>query len=398
MRLLNVSILLASAALAGCTVTAASGPDAATIESNASVKFGSKDKKKTAGVDYALIDINSSVLNYVGDTTTTTLLGSFGGGKGGVPALPMGVGDVVQVAIFESQAGGLFIPNDAGSRPGNFISLPNQTVDREGNISVPYAGKIRATGRNVEDVQSEIEERLANRAIEPQVLITKISSRSAQASVLGDVKEPTKVQLSEAGDRVLGVISYAKGLSAPNIESYVTLIRRGKTARVNYNHLVSTPSENIYVVPGDTIMVERERRTYLAFGASGLNGRFEFEDADLKLSDALGKAGGLLDSRADPAQVYVYRIVKRDLLVKLGINTSKFAGQDVPVIFRANLRDPSTFFASTKFPMQDRDIIYVTNSQATELYKFLDLVGSVPATTGNVAEDVLATRNAIRAF
>lgn len=106
------------------------------------------------------------------------------------------------------------------------------------------------TGRNVEDVQSEIEERLANRAIEPQVLITKISSRSAQASVLGDVKEPTKVQLSEAGDRVLDVISYAKGLSAPNIESYVTLIRRGKTARVNYNHLVSTPSENIYVVPG----------------------------------------------------------------------------------------------------------------------------------------------------
>jgi polysaccharide biosynthesis/export protein len=247
-------------------------------------------------------------------------------------------------------------------------------------------------------VQSEIEERLANRAIEPQVLITKISSRSAQASVLGDVKEPTKVQLSEAGDRVLDVISYAKGLSAPNIESYVTLIRRGKTARVNYNHLVSTPSENIYVVPGDTIMVERERRTYLAFGASGLNGRFEFEDADLKLSDALGKAGGLLDSRADPAQVYVYRIVKRDLLVKLGINTSKFPGQDVPVIFRANLRDPSTFFAATKFPMQDRDIIYVTNSQATELYKFLDLVGSVPATTGNVAEDVLATRNAIRAF
>ena len=219
MRLLNVSILLASAALAGCTVTAASGPDAASIESNASVKFASKDKQKTAGVDYALLDINSSVLNYVGDTTTTTLLGSFGGGKGGVPALPMGVGDVVQVAIFESQAGGLFIPNDAGSRPGNFISLPNQTVDREGNISVPYAGKIRATGRNVEDVQSEIEERLANRAIEPQVLITKISSRSAQASVLGDVKEPTKVQLSEAGDRVLDVISYAKGLSAPNIES-----------------------------------------------------------------------------------------------------------------------------------------------------------------------------------
>lgn len=50
--------------------------------------------------------------------------------------------------------------------------------------------------------------------------------------------------------------------------------------------------------------------------------------------------------------------------MKLGIDTSKFPGQEIPVIFRANLRDPSTFFASTKFPMQDRDIIYVTNSQA----------------------------------
>ncbi|MFK0385691.1 polysaccharide biosynthesis/export family protein [Rhizobium sp. RM] len=398
MRFLNVSFLLATAALSGCTATSASGPDAATIESNASVKFTTQDKKKTAGVDYALIDINSAVLNYVSDTTTTTLLGSFGGGKGGVPALPMGVGDVVQVAIFESQAGGLFIPSDAGSRPGNFISLPQQTVDREGNISVPYAGKIRATGRNVEDVQQEIEERLANRAIEPQALITKVSSRSAQAAVIGDVKEPMKVQLTEAGDRILDVISQAGGLSAPNIESYVTLIRRGKTARINYNHLISTPAENIYVVPGDTVTVERERRTYLAFGASGLNGRFEFEDADLKLSDALGKAGGLLDSRADPAQVYIYRIVSRELLVKLGVNTSKFPGEEVPVIFRANLRDPATFFASTKFPMQDRDIIYVTNSQATELYKFLDLVGSVPATASNVSGDALSTRNNIRAF
>src|SRR5215471_12236648 len=37
-------------------------------------------------------------------------------------------------------AGGLFIPLEAGIRPGNFIRLPNQAVDNNGNITVPYAG------------------------------------------------------------------------------------------------------------------------------------------------------------------------------------------------------------------------------------------------------------------
>lgn len=398
MRISTFVVLLAAAAVSGCTATSASGPHGGSIESQAAVKYTGKETAGKVGIEYAMIDINSSVLNYVGDTTAPTFLGSFGGGKGGPPSLPLGVGDVLQISVFESQAGGLFIPAEAGSRPGNYITLPNQTVDRQGNVSVPYAGKIRAAGRAIDQVQKEIEERLANRAIEPQIIINKTTSRSAQVTVLGDVNSPSALQLSEAGDRVLDLISQAGGLKVPGIESYVTLQRRGRSARIYYNHLIATPSENIFVLPGDTIIVDRERRTYMAFGASGVNGRFEFDDANLKLSDALGKAGGLLDSRADPSQVYVYRLVNRDLLVRLGVDTSKFHTSQVPVIFRANLRDPSTFFAATKFPMQDKDIIYVTNSTATELYKFLDLIGSVPSTASDVSGDALATRNHIRGF
>lgn len=389
-----------SLGLAGCAATSASGPQAGAIDSQAAVKVTARKEghKDVAGVDYALVDINSTVLAYVGDTVTSTLTGGFGGGRGSAPLLMLGVGDVVQISIFESQSGGLFIPSDAGSRPGNYITLPNQTIDRNGFVSVPYAGRIKASGRSIEQVQNDIEERLANRAIEPQVVIYKVSSRSAQVAVLGDVNSPSKIQLSDAGDRLLDVISEAGGLSKPAKETYVTLQRNGKSARVHYVHLTNTPAENIYVAPGDTIMVDRERRTYTAFGASGLNGRFDFEESDLTLADALAKAGGLLDSRADPAQVYLYRTVNVNLLAKLGADTSKFTTTEVPVIFRANLRDPSAFFLTKKFPMQDRDIIYVTNSQATELYKFLDLVGSVPATAADVSTDIRVTRNNIRSF
>jgi hypothetical protein len=73
--------------------------------------------------------------------------------------ITLGIGDMVSVTIFEP-AGGLFVPSDAGARPGNFVTLPNQIVDANGNITVPYAGTIRASGRTPSEVQQAIHEAL----------------------------------------------------------------------------------------------------------------------------------------------------------------------------------------------------------------------------------------------
>ena len=66
--------------------------------------------------------------------------------------ISLGIGDVVSITIFEAEVGGLFVPGDAGARPGNFVTLPNQIVDSNGNITVPYAGTIRAAGRTPSEV------------------------------------------------------------------------------------------------------------------------------------------------------------------------------------------------------------------------------------------------------
>ena len=72
--------------------------------------------------------------------------------------ITLGVGDVVSVTIFEAEAGGLFVPSEAGARPGNFVTLPEQIVDSNGNITVPYAGTIPAAGRTLSEVQQAIAE------------------------------------------------------------------------------------------------------------------------------------------------------------------------------------------------------------------------------------------------
>ena len=77
--------------------------------------------------------------------------------------ITLGIGDIVSVTIFEAEAGGLFLPSEAGARPGNFVTLPDQIVDSDGNITVPYAGTIRAAGRTPLEVQQAIIEALTRR-------------------------------------------------------------------------------------------------------------------------------------------------------------------------------------------------------------------------------------------
>ena len=102
--------------------------------------------------------------------------------------------------------------------------------------------------------------------------------------------------------------------------------------------------------PGDTLYVYQYQRAFLAFGATGASGQFKFQQESLTLNDAVGKAGGLLDNRADPGEVLVYRLEKRATLDHMGVDLSALAVEqdDIPTIYRVNLRDPSGFFAAAR--------------------------------------------------
>lgn len=382
--------------LSSCTSLPRSGPDHTDIDRSAAIKVTTPERK--VGIDYALIDLNKAILPYFDKIPSSSLRSGFGGGRGGAPDIPLGFGDIVQVSIFEAQSGGLFIPSDAGSRPGNYITLPQQTIDKAGTISIPYAGRVPAAGRMKEEIEQDIEDKLASRAIEPQVVLTTTTSRSSEVAVVGDVNNPQKIVLSPAGERILDAISEAGGLTTPNIETNVTLQRRGKTATIAYETLLKNPSENIYLAPGDTVSVEHERRTFIALGASGLNSRIDFEDSNLTLGEAMAKAGGLIDTRADPREVVVYRQVDRGTLQRLNIDTSRFKGDKVPVIFRANLRDPATLFAVQEFRMADKDVMYISNAHSVELVKFFDVLNSITSTISGVSNDAADTRSAVESL
>lgn len=310
-----------------------------------------------------------------------------------------GIGDVVSVTIFEAAAGGLFIPSEAGVRPGNFIALPNQSVDSQGNISVPYAGPIRARGRTPVEVQQAIADALKNRAIEPQAVVALIDQRTSLISVLGEVNQPSRFPANAAGERILDAITRAGGPKGQGFDTWVLLERNNKRATVPFGGLVYEAQNNVYVHPGDTVYVYREPQTFVAFGATGQQGQYNFEAWRISVSEAIAKAGGLNDSLADPAAIFLYRGETRDVAERMGVDTSRFKTPIIPIIYNFNARDPSTYFLTTKIMMRNKDVLYTSNAQAVESAKLLNYIRLITATVNDpivAAYNGVALRNLVR--
>ena len=346
---------------------------------------------------YASVRLSPEVVDIL--ATIQPRLGTIFADRRPPPTIRFGVGDVVTVTIFEAASGGLFIPLEAGVRPGNFITLPNQRVDNRGNISVPYAGSIRAAGRTPTEVQNAIVAALKDRAIEPQSVVTLVDQQTSLISVLGEVNRPARFPANAEGEHVLDAITRAGGPKSDGFDTWVMLERGGRRAIAPFGALVYEPSNNIYVHPNDTIYVYREPQTFVAFGAfSGASGAgaaqslYKFEAWRLSLAEAVAKAGGLSDGTADPASVFLYRGESREVAELFGVDCTPFPGPIIPVIYMANFHDPTGYFLATKMQMRNKDVLYISNAGSVETAKLMTYFRLVVAT---VNDPMLAATNGL---
>ncbi|MEJ0093444.1 MAG: hypothetical protein WDN46_08395 [Methylocella sp.] len=197
---------------------------------------------------------------------------------------------------------------------------------------------------------------------------------------------------------MLDMIAKANGLRFEGWETYVTLQRNGKESTIYFLRLVDDPKENIFVAPKDIIYAYRKQRFFLAFGSAGQPGRFDFDAENVYLADAMGRAGGLLDNRADPSQVFIYRAEDREVLERAGSILTSFPPETrfIPTIYHLDLRQPSSFFLTQKFAMRDRDVVYISNADTVEVSKFLQLLNLASFNAVNITESGNAAKTLVR--
>ncbi|HLH94740.1 MAG TPA: polysaccharide biosynthesis/export family protein [Xanthobacteraceae bacterium] len=388
-RLLVVAVLVLLSGCAGFTPEDA--PNSVSVYSNAAVTAPASEP-----VPYALVPINAEVLR-AANTLTDDPGGAFANIRGGrYREAPIAVGDIVAVTIFEAQSGGLFIPREAAARSGNFVDLPHQQVDESGNITVPYAGAIKVAGLSARAVSDVIRERIKDRAIDPQAVVSVVDQRGGQVSVLGEVNAALRFGVDPGGIHLLGAIARAGGPKYPTYETQVMLKRAGHIYRETMSAIIHRPSDDVLLAPGDVVYLAREPRFFLVLGSTPSPGaiggtndrRFTFEDEEMTLAEALAKAGGLDGTRADSKSLFVLRFEPKSLLERSAISVDGFSSETVPTAYQFDMSKMDGVFFANGFKIRNRDVIVVAESPSTEIIKFMATLNSVTANTSNIATTV----------
>jgi polysaccharide export outer membrane protein len=257
-------------------------------------------------------------------------------------------------------------------------AIPDQPVQPDGTITVPYAGPIKAAGHTPEEVQREIESALASEVLLPQALVIDEFSPANSVSASGEMLKGGRVPLAPGGERLLAVIAAAGGAHAPVRAVFVRLSRDAVTATIPLQTLVSDPAENIYAAPGDILTLIEVPQTFAIFGAAGRNAAIPFDADRLSLAQALAKSQGLNDNLANPRGVFLFRWERERVVRALGQPIADGASEGLsPIAYRFDLGDANSYLLAREFPVQDKDVIFVADASAVPLRKVFEVIGMV---------------------
>lgn len=319
--------------------------------------------------------------------------GSMGGGG---YAGSVNVGDVLEISIWEAPPAVLFGGTFSSEGQGNahLTQLPPQMVNKNGAVTVPFIGNIKVAGKTPEAIQAQIVGSLSRKANQPQALVRIANNLSSDVTVVRQGNS-IRMPLSANNERILDAVA-AVGGTSENIEDVTVRLTRGNKVRsMAFETLLSDPSQNIMLRSGDVVALMNTPFSFTGLGAVGNNQQMRFSSKGITLAEAIGKMGGLIDDRSDPRGVFVFRHIpftELDYSQQSHWREKGYGeGMDVPTVYQVNLLEPQSMFLLQRFPIQDKDIVYVSNAPLSEFQKFLRMIFSITS-------PITGTANTIRAY
>jgi polysaccharide export outer membrane protein len=166
----------------------------------------------------------------------------------------IGAGDTLRITVYQS-------PD---------LSLETR-VNEAGDITYPLLGRVNLGGLTINAAEARLAQALKKGEIvkDPQVIIVVTNVRANQVNVLGQVGKPGRLALDLAGMRLTEVLSLAGGIIAGAGSDTVVLI--GRRNGQNFRYEADLPkifgpggsNDDIIVMPGDTIWVDRAPQIYV---------------------------------------------------------------------------------------------------------------------------------------
>lgn len=238
-------------------------------------------------------------------------------------------------------------------------------VGKDGNISAPFVGIVKAAGRTTSELEAELsqlyEERLRIRS--PHVAVTIEQFRPVRASVTGMVNTPGVYEF-RPGDTIMTLISRGGGVNVDRAD-----MRHATLKRANSRELIPLDlyamlylqdiSQNYEIQDGDELNVPEETRNrLLILGAIQAPGPYPYKEP-MHLADAITMAKGPIPTRSMLSRVYImreqpgrpgeYQRIRADFVrfIRKGDNSQNLLLQPGDLIYVSETNTPDIGLIST---------------------------------------------------
>nr|MBF0684846.1 polysaccharide biosynthesis/export family protein [Pseudomonas sp.] len=224
--------------------------------------------------------------------------------------------------------------------------LSGRTVNPDGYIFFPYAGRIRAAGRTVAEIRNELTRKLSAYLVEPQVDVSVSNYRSKRVFVVGQVATPGPVSLTDIPLTITDLVAQSGGFTPEADLRNAALNRDGKQRPLDLYALYyqGDMRENLPLKPNDILTIPENRyNKVFVLGEVITPQSIVMPRGRMSLAEAISDAGGFNPLTANAGQVYV---------IRKGPSSR-------PQIWHLNSKSPDALILADSFDLQPRDIVYV---------------------------------------
>lgn len=318
--------------------------------------------------DFAVYMVNRDILAKVASWPRT---GPGGPGRwirhqgraGGTRILP---GDQINLSIWDSEENSLL------TSPGQKqVEMQNLTVSSDSTVFVPYIGEVSVARMTADDARQHIQKQMETIIPAAQVQLAVITGRGNSVDLVGGVTKPGNYPLAGENFTVLNLVSLGGGIPATLRNPQVRLIRGNRVHSTSISRLYADPGMDTVLQGGDKVIIEEDKRFFMALGAAGNESLIYFEKDRVTALEAMSMIGGITDNRADPQGILVLREYPRDAVQ----SDEKKGPSNARAVFVIDLTSADGLFSAGRFEVFAGDTVLATESPVTAVESVFAVIG-----------------------
>ena len=153
------------------------------------------------------------------------------------------------------------------------LYFSSYTIDRHGNIRIPYIGELNVLGYTEKEVREKVEVEMENYFKDTSGIFVTVKLAGIRFTVLGEVANPGTLVLFQNEVNIIEAIANAGDITLTGNRRKVTVVRKNtevtKKFQLDLTDMAMFNSESFYVQSNDIIYVEPLKQKSWGTGATG---------------------------------------------------------------------------------------------------------------------------------